>query len=84
MLNNRLHAGDLLTSAAILFSGNNFTKVALLAKFMHLPLVCSSTFFKIQRNYLVPVVDAFWAVEQGKVVDELKDQELVILGMCSC
>jgi len=80
VLNNRLHAGDLLTSAAILFSGNNYTKVALFAKFMHLPFVCKSTFFKLQRLYLVPVIDAYWQEVQAKVLEELADKPIVVLG----
>ncbi|KAL3874220.1 hypothetical protein ACJMK2_037265 [Sinanodonta woodiana] len=60
ILNNRLHAGDLLLAAAILFSGNNFKKVAMLAKFLRLPFPGESSFNKIQRTYLILVVDNYW------------------------
>ena len=38
ILNRRVHSGDVLFSAALLASGNNFQKLSLFAKFLKLPI----------------------------------------------
>ncbi|CAG2236263.1 unnamed protein product [Mytilus edulis] len=80
ILNRRLHSGDLVFSAGILLSGNNYQKIADLAKFIRLPILCNSTFLKIQRTYLVPSIDSFWVQSQDMVLQEFRDKEIVILG----
>ncbi|XP_070543401.1 uncharacterized protein [Ptychodera flava] len=80
LLKRRLHSGDLLTSASILMSGNNYSKIALLAKMLRLKIVSSSTFFKIQRHYLVPCVDEYWLSHQQEILTKYQDKEIVILG----
>ncbi|CAG2229695.1 unnamed protein product [Mytilus edulis] len=62
LLNRRMHSGDLLISAAVLLSGNNYQKIQLLANILKMPLVSSTTFHKIQRSYLIPVVADFWEI----------------------
>ncbi|VDI48769.1 Hypothetical predicted protein, partial [Mytilus galloprovincialis] len=80
ILNRRLHSGDLVFSAGILLSGNNYQKIADLAKFIRLPILCNSTFLKIQRTYLIPSIDSFWVQSQDMVLQEFCDKEIVILG----
>lgn len=80
ILNRRLHSGDLLLSASVLLSGNNFTKVALFAKFMKLHFVSAPVYLRIQRTYLVPTIDNFWREKQRELLAELEDEELVLLG----
>ena len=54
-------AGDLAQSAAILFYGRSYTKVANIAELVHLPiLTCSeSSFHRLQKEYLYPVHTAY-------------------------
>ncbi|XP_070554570.1 uncharacterized protein [Ptychodera flava] len=80
ILKRRLHSGDLLTSAAILMSGNNFRKISLFARMLNLKLVSPSTFHKIQRHYLIPSVDQFWGIHQQQMLEKYKDKDIVILG----
>ncbi|XP_070564224.1 uncharacterized protein [Ptychodera flava] len=80
LLNRRLHSGDLLTSAAILMSGNSYSKTALFARMLNLKIVSSSTYLKIQRHYLVPSVDQYWETHQQEIVRKHAEKELVIIG----
>ncbi|XP_070554271.1 uncharacterized protein [Ptychodera flava] len=61
-------------------SGNNYSKIALFAKMLRLKIVSSSTFFKIQRHYLVPCVDEYWLSHQQEILTKYQDKEIVILG----
>jgi hypothetical protein len=47
-------------AAATVTSGNNFQNITLLAKALNLPILSISTFYKIQRTYVVPGIDQFW------------------------
>ncbi|XP_062587796.1 uncharacterized protein LOC134249458, partial [Saccostrea cucullata] len=80
LLNRGLHAGDLMISAAILFSGNNFRKMELFARFLKLRFPGQSTFTRLQNRYLVPAVDELWKAKQAEIMDELTDKNLIILG----
>lgn len=77
MLNRGLHGGDLLISSAILFSGNNFNKIELFAKILHMGFPSQSSFTKLQRKYLVPAVDDLWEEKQGEMTAEMADKDLV-------
>ncbi|XP_070532827.1 uncharacterized protein [Ptychodera flava] len=80
LLNRRLHSGDLITSAAILLSGNNYGKIHLFAKMLNLKIVSKATFYKIQKHYLVPSIDEYWLKHQQNMIDKHKDKNLVVLG----
>ena len=80
ILIRRLHGGDLMLSAAILLSGNNFSKVALFARFLKLQFVSSTVFLRIQRVYLVPCIDSFWEETQDALLAGLRDEPIVVLG----
>ncbi|XP_033728705.1 uncharacterized protein LOC117317856 [Pecten maximus] len=76
----RLHAGDLLISSATLLSGNNFTKLALFAKFLKMTFPSAATFNRVQTSYLVPTISEFWDKEQERVNAEFRGKDVVILG----
>ena len=80
VLNMRLHAGDLHASAAILLSGNNYAKIALFAKALNVALPCASTFFRVQRKYLIPSVQEYYLQQQTSILLDSKDKDLVIRG----
>lgn len=56
LLNRGLHSGDALISACLVATGNNFQKLALFASFLKFPFFSSSSFWKIQRTYVVPSI----------------------------
>ena len=75
-----LYCGDLRMSAAILFSGNNYKKVALMAKYLNMPCMGPVSFHRLQRHYLVPAVEHVWKAEEQRVIDARKNQPMVMLG----
>lgn len=80
VLNNRLHSGDFLSALAIVTSGNNFGKIALLAQMLHLKFLSAQVFHRIQANYLVPAVDKAWNHHQEEVLAGFVGQEVIVLG----
>ena len=78
-------AGNLLSSAAILFSGNTFSHIAQFASFLNLKFFSHTTFYDIQNKYLFPVVNKAWKEERSSVLDEVKSNGPVNLigdGRC--
>ena len=78
-------AGNLLYSAAILFSGNTFSRMAQFASFLNLKFFSHTTFYNIQNKYLFPVVNKAWKEERSSVLDEVKSNGPVNLigdGRC--
>ena len=47
------YAGDFLLATNILLSGNNYAKVALLFRFMHMSMVSRTQFERVQALYVV-------------------------------
>lgn len=80
LLNRRVHSGDVLLSAALLASGNNFQKIALFAKFLKLPILSSSSFVKIQRTYVTPSIEEIWTNHQNEIFEEFRGKDIVVLG----
>ena len=54
---NNMPAGNLLTSAAILFSGNTFYRVSQVSSLLNLQFFSKATFYGIQNKFLFPVID---------------------------
>ncbi|XP_070578694.1 uncharacterized protein [Ptychodera flava] len=80
IMKRRLHSGDILTSAAILLSGNNHAKISLFAKILNMKIVSPSSFHKIQKHYLVPSIDEYWFQHQREILDKYRDRDIVVLG----
>ena len=54
---NGVLANNLQAYAAILLSGNNFSQMGRLAKFLGLTFVLRSTFCRAQRLYCIPAIN---------------------------
>ncbi|XP_062581910.1 uncharacterized protein LOC134243692 [Saccostrea cucullata] len=80
VLNRRLHGGDVQIASAILASGNNFSKIALFARFLRLHFLGTVKFSNIQRTYVVPTINSFWKDEQMEVFHQMEGQSIVALG----
>ena len=77
-------AGNLLVPAAILFSGSTFTGFSSMAEILNLPMVSESYFYKIQKEYLYPVVHSTYLLQQEAVLAFLKDEGLHLSGDGRC
>ena len=55
-----LYVNNIQTAAALLFTGNNFTKLSLFSKCLSLVFFSPQGFYQCQRKYLVPSVHLWW------------------------
>ena len=58
--------GNYLCFASFVTSGDNFQKICLLVRRMNLNMVSSSSFFRAQKHYTLPVIRDFWKEIQKK------------------
>ena len=82
-------AGHLIGAAALLFSGNQFAPVCSMAAFMNLAFFGKTSYFAIQKSYLVPVVMTRWKEEETALAEELltrvdNGEEIRIAGDGQC
>lgn len=82
--NDHLLANNLQASAAVLFSGNNFDKIAKFADFLGLSFISTATFYRAQKIYLIPAVTEWWKWQQAEIFKELKNKNLVVCGDGQC
>ncbi|XP_037635921.1 uncharacterized protein LOC119494253 [Sebastes umbrosus] len=70
-----MQGGDFMLSTNILLSGNNFTKVALLFRFMNMGMVVPATFYAVQDMYCVEAVKDFWEEKRATVIERLHTKD---------
>ena len=81
---NQMYVNNIQVAAAVLLSGNNFGKVKRLAESKNLAFVSKSSYFRIQRVYLLPAVGEWWGWMRGQLMDEFRGQEVVCSGDGQC
>ncbi|KAM8923966.1 uncharacterized protein RCH25_008712 [Pelodytes ibericus] len=59
--------GNVLSSAAVFFSGLNFCKVREMCQLLGLQFISHSTYYRCQRQYLFPTVDYHWQEERQRL-----------------
>ena len=79
-------AGNLLLSAAILFSGSLPSKAIRMLQFINCACITDSTFYTHQRRYLQPAITNIWKREQANMVTLLQvlDKPLLLGGDGRC
>ena len=80
-----LLTNNLQALADILFSGNNFEKIAKFAGFLGLSSISKTTYYRAQRIYLIPAVTEWWRWQQGEIFTGLQNKDLVVChdGQCN-
>ena len=81
---NSMYVNNIQACAAVLISGSNYGKVHCLAQFLKLAFPSKSTYFRIQRLYLVPAHDEWWGWMKGEVVNKFQGQNIVVGGDGQC
>ena len=76
---NEFSLNDSLFAAAIIISGNNYSKFALLYKALGLHFISSNTFTRFQKHCAAPVVKDIWEKMNAMIVDILKHYNAVCL-----
>ena len=69
-----LRAGNLLLTSSIVLSGNSFTKVGLLFKFLNLQYFSSSLFYQYQN------LNDYWKLRQKELWQERAGKEVILSG----
>ncbi|XP_063051991.1 uncharacterized protein LOC134446516 [Engraulis encrasicolus] len=75
-----MQAGDFLLSTNILLSGSNYTKVALMFKFMNMGMVNPTTFFTIQDTYCVDTIKDVWEEKRSEAINRLQGKDIAVCG----
>ena len=77
-----LPAGNILTSAAILYSGSLPSKALRMFKILGCVTISKTTYYPHQSLYLQPSVSSTWEQQQRALLSELKDKssDLVLGG----
>ncbi len=81
---NDIYANNLQTAASIQLSGNNFSKIERMARFLNLEFISSSTYYRFQRVYLLPEVNDWWSWTRKEVLAEFFGKEIVVGGDGQC
>ena len=81
---NDMGAGNLLVAAAILFCGLTFTGISNLAKLLNLAMFSESTFYRLQKEYLFPVIHTNYNMQQDAVLEFLRGNDLKLSGDGRC
>ena len=71
--NNNMPSGNLLLSGAILYAGAMITQTLRVLQFMNIASISKSSYFRHQRDYLLPNVILDWQTEQEKLFKALND-----------
>ena len=79
MLSNNLQA-----AAAVLTSGNNFSKIERFAEHLGLEFISASTFQRVQKLYCAPVIDEWWQNMREELWEQFAHEELAVCGDGQC
>ncbi|XP_041427106.1 uncharacterized protein LOC121396333 [Xenopus laevis] len=80
----RIAVGNVLSSAAILYSGCNFYKVREMFDLLGLGFISHNTYYRYQRELLFPVIDVHWQQEQRRLHDAFSGIKLCLAGDGQC
>ena len=81
---NDIYANNLQAAASVILSGSNFGKVERMANFLKLEFVSKSTYYRLQRLYLIPEVNKWWALMRGELIKEFSGKDMVLGGDGQC
>ncbi|XP_071988891.1 uncharacterized protein [Engystomops pustulosus] len=74
--------GDVLTSAAVLYSGCSFPKILQMVKLLNLKFIGKSTYYKNQTMYLFPTLNRYWQLEQQSNISRLREKPVCLTADC--
>ncbi|XP_069821644.1 uncharacterized protein [Dendropsophus ebraccatus] len=72
--------GNVLLSAAVLFSGSSFVKSQQMFKLLNLKSMDKTTYSKHQSMYLFPTINHHWKEEQKAVMQSIQGRPLCLAG----
>ncbi|XP_041457676.1 uncharacterized protein LOC121409949 [Lytechinus variegatus] len=75
-----MFSGNLHVSASLLASGNSFQKIATMAKFTNLYFLSRTHFTNIQKLYVAPAINEFYAKKQEELFEMYRGRDVVLSG----
>ena len=63
-----LYSNNLQFSAAVLLSGNNYSKVELMSRFLALACPSKASFFRVQKFYCIPAIEEWWQWMRSNII----------------
>lgn len=84
LLKHRMAAGNLLLSAAILFTGASYERIREIAEVLHMPIMCENQFYAIQDKYLFPIVHTVYTDTKEALLGYMGDDPTTLLGDGRC
>ena len=81
---NGMMSNNLQAAAAVLTSGNNFSKIENFAKHLGLEFISASTFQRVQKLYCAPVIDEWWQNMREELWAQFASEELFVCGDGQC
>ena len=76
--------GNLRLAAAVLFSGNTFSRMSSICSFAGIRFIAEKTYFRYQKDYLFGVVNEAWLTWRGKQISHLQGKECCLVGNGRC
>ena len=73
-----IYFDNLHLAASIIFSGNNFAKVEKMANFFGLCFISDSTFYRVQRLYLIPAIDEWRSWQREETLNEFFNKPVIV------
>ncbi|XP_069596462.1 uncharacterized protein [Ranitomeya imitator] len=72
--------GNVLLSAAVLFSGSSFLTSQHMFKLLNVKSIDKTTYYKNQSMYLFPAINHHWKEEQKAVIQSIRERPLCLAG----
>ena len=76
---NNILPKNFQAAAAVLLSGNNFSKIEKFSEFMGLSFISPSTFFRVPKLYCIATIEGWWQCMRGQLVVEFKNKKGVVM-----
>lgn len=80
----KVGAGNILASAAILFSGNTFNRISQFAEFLGVPFIGKTTFYNMQSSILNPIINQEYLLQQEAILNSLPSEGVRLSGDGRC
>ena len=77
---NRIPAGNLLLSLAMLCAGASIKKSLLVLRHMNMVIYNESTYYYHQKHLLIPAIVTFWRKYRQNLIDKLHGVEVALAG----
>ncbi|XP_043926603.1 uncharacterized protein LOC122801130 [Protopterus annectens] len=80
----RMPAGNLMSAAAVLFSGTTYAHISRFCAYIGVEFIGKTTYYDIQSQYLFPVVQFHWHEQQKELLKDAEGRMIRLGGDGRC